>query len=112
MSKMLEAQCVAGVVTAGIIPVPAADILSAGIGPSTGVLLLDEDKAKYITSNASDIKTALDAVATALTQIAAALTILDVKPLGALPPAPAAAANITAILVVQAQITVLKELLK
>jgi hypothetical protein len=112
MSKMLEATCVGGVVTSQGIPVPAAQILSEGVGLSSGVLFLDEDRAKYFTSNASDLKTTLEQIASALTSIASALTLLDAKPLGTLPPAPAAAANITQIIAVQAQVTALGELLK
>lgn len=112
MSKVLEATCVAGVVTSELVPVPAADILSEGIGPSEGILILDEDNATYVTSNASDIKSALDSIASALTQIATALTLIDAKPMGVLPPVPAATANVVAITAIQAQLSALKEILK
>lgn len=112
MSKVINATCVGKVVTADSVPVPAATILSEGVGPSTGVLLLDEDLAKYVTSNASDIKSALDKIADALTQIATALTLIDAKPLGILPPAPVAASQVALITAAQAQIAVLKETLK
>lgn len=111
MSKMLEATCVGGVVTSGGVPV-IADKICKGVGASTGVLFLDEDKAKYIATSADDLKSSLDQISTALTQIAAALTILDAKPIGTLPPAPGAAANITAITTAQAAIATLKEILK
>lgn len=112
MSKILDANCVAGVVTSGGVPVPAAEILSEGVGPSSGVLILDEDLAKYVTSNASDLKTTLDQISQALTAIATALTAIDAKPVGILPPAPVAAAAVVQILAAGVQLTVLKELLK
>jgi hypothetical protein len=112
MSKIIEATCVGKVVTADSVPVPAADILSEGVGSSQGVLLLDEDLAKYVTSNASDIKSALEKIASALGSIASALTAIDLKPSGSGPPAPAAAGDITSITSVQTQLTVLKGMLK
>lgn len=60
MAKIIEATCEAGVVTADEVPVTAADILSEGVRSSEGILLLDENKAKYVTSNAEDIKDAID----------------------------------------------------
>jgi hypothetical protein len=102
LTKVIDASCVAGIVTAESLPVNA-DILSLGLRSSTGALLLDEDKAVYITSNAEDVKdlismmkditdklieisTGLDAAALVTgTQVAniAALTALSVQ-LGAM----------------------------
>ncbi len=112
MSKILDATCVGGVVTAELVAVPSAEILSEGVGASTGILVMEEDKATYVTSNASDLKSALDKIASALTSIASALTILDTKPLGALPPVPGAAAEIIQISALQVQVAALKEVLK
>lgn len=112
MSKMLEATCVAGIVTADGIPVVEAQVLSEGMGSSSGVLILDGSEAKYIAKTSPDLKLALTQISTALTNIAAALTLLDAKPLGTLPAAPAAAANIALITTAQAQIAALKEILK
>lgn len=112
MSKMLNATCVGRIVTSSGVPVPSAEILSEGVGSSTGVLLMDEEEAKYITSNSSDLKTALEQIANALTSIASALTLLDAKPLGTLGPSPAASASISQVTAVQAQLSALKEVLK
>ncbi len=126
MSKALPASCAAGVVLTGGIPVPSAEILSSGVGPSSGVLILDEDEAFYIPDTTPDLDTTLAQIITALTQVSQALAqtvlalnVLDNKPLGALPPVPAVTANSTAITAAAAavtaataQLTVLKAILK
>ncbi len=83
-TKLLEATCLAGVVTAEGVPVPAAEVLSEGVAQSSGVLLIEGDKAKYLVSNASDIKdlltqinAALDTVAGAISTVAGALTAIN-----------------------------------
>lgn len=112
MSKALDATCTAGVVLADGIPVIGATILSEGVGSSSGVLILDEDRQTYIGKTSGDLKIALEKIASALSQIATALTTIDSKPAGTLAPAPAAASAISAISAVQAELTALKEVLK
>jgi hypothetical protein len=112
MSKAIDATCSAGIVLAGALPVPTATKLCQGVGPSSGVLILDEDKQTYIADTSGDLKTTLGKIATALSQIATALTAIDAKPTGTLPPAPAAAAAIAQITAVQVELTALKEVLK
>lgn len=112
MSKILEATCTAGVPYVGAIPIPTATILSKGIGPSTGIMILEEDKQTYIAKTSPDLETTLTKIASALGQIVTALTLIDAKPLGPLPPVPAAAANILQLTALQAELTALKEILK
>lgn len=112
MSKIIDATCVGGVVTADGVPVTSAKILSEGVAVSEGVLLMEEDKSTYMTSNASDLKMALEQIGSALTSIAAALTLIDAKPLGTLSPSPVANASISQITAAQAQVIALKEVLK
>lgn len=83
MSNILEATCVGSVVTCESVPVPAAEILSEGIGSSSGLLFLQDDKAYYLPSSALDIKTtiekliaAIDSINPALTEIASTLTAI------------------------------------
>jgi hypothetical protein len=73
MSKMLPATCAGGIVTAEGVPVPAAEILSKGTGPSSGILILDEDKAYYVAQTSPDLDAALAQVITALGQAVTAL---------------------------------------
>ena len=77
MSKMLEATCVGSVVTCEGVPVPAADILSEGIAQSDGLLFLDEDKAKYVTSSAQDLKQTIEDLISILGDVASALSSID-----------------------------------
>ena len=120
MSKMIEASCVAGIVTAGGVPVPVATKLCEGVGASTGVLILDEDKADYIAKTSPDLKTTLTKIVSILTQLTTALTVIDAKVLvttcgagaGSTAPLPLATANIASITVIQAELSILKETLK
>jgi hypothetical protein len=112
MSKVIEASCVGGVVTADSLPVAGTTILSEGVGSSEGLLVLDEDKKTYIAKISPDLKSTLDQLTTALGQLTTALSqavlalnVLDNKPLGALPPVPAVTANTAAITLAAAQIT-------
>jgi hypothetical protein len=83
-----------------------ASILSEGVGSSSGILLLQDDDGKiYIAKTSGDLKTTLEQISTALTHVATALTALDAKPIGTLPPAPAVAANVAAITAVQAALS-------
>jgi hypothetical protein len=93
MSKMLEATCVGGVVTQGGAPVPGADVLSEGIGASTGVLLLDDDQAVYVAKISPDLKSTLDGLITALTSISSALNALNTATLVTTCPAGAGVAG-------------------
>lgn len=115
MSKMLEATCVAGVVKVGAVPVPSAVIQSEGIGASSGVLLLDEDKARYIAKTSPDLKSALESIASSLGTIASTfgtvsgqLLLLGANPLSLVP----ITTGIAAITAVQTELTTLKEALK
>jgi hypothetical protein len=112
MSKMIDATCVGGVVTAEGVPVSVATILSEGVGASTGVLILDEAKTSYIAKTSPDLKTTLEKLSSALTAIASALTAIDGKALGTLPPVPAATSTIATITSLQGDIATLKGALK
>lgn len=96
MSKILAATCVTGVVTCEGVVVNVAEVLSKGVGSSSGLLFLQGDKAYFIPSSATDIeatltqviaalgqvKTALDKTVSALTHAATASTAIDGKPTG------------------------------
>ncbi len=120
MSKVLAASCILGVVTVDGVPVPSAEVLSEGIGASSGLLILDEDKAYYVANLSPDIDetlaqliTALDKTVTALSEIASTFTATFAAmtgPTTAPPPTgPTGVSNITAAGV---QITAAKVLLE
>lgn len=78
MSKILDATCnPAGIVTSESVPVPAATVMSEGKQQSTGIMIMDKDKAWYLTSNATDIKTTIEKVNAALDDLTAALTTIS-----------------------------------
>ncbi len=116
MSKVIEAICVAGVVTAGGVPVPAADKLSEGVGASEGVLILDEDLAKYIAKTSPDLKTTLGdlssllgTIAGTLTTISTALTSIGAGMTGpTTAPPPTLPVNVASIVTDVASLTALK----
>jgi hypothetical protein len=99
-------------VKVGALPVPGAEILSEGVGESSGVVILDEDRKLYIAKTSGDLKTTLEKISDALSQIAAALTAIDAKPPGPLPPSPVAAAQIAQITALQGELVALKGMLK
>lgn len=76
MSRILEATCIGGVVTSEGVPVPIAEIFSAGIAQSQGLLIMQDGKAYYITSNATDIEATLDGVSDAITTLTATIAQL------------------------------------
>lgn len=77
--KALSATCENKVVTADGVSVPAAEILSEGVGASSGVLIIDEDRAKYIADTTPDLKVALEKIIAALGQVSSALSTLAGK---------------------------------
>ncbi len=127
MSKAIPATCTAGLVTAQGVPVPAAEILSQGVGSSSGVLVLDEDEAFYIAKVTPDLDAALEQVIAALTQAVTALNNVATTftatfatmtgPTTAAPPTgPTGVANIstaaTAITAAKTQLQTLKGMLR
>ena len=76
-TKMLDATCDAtGKVTAGGAIVPEAQVLSEGKQQSSGILLIDEDKPRYIPSSATDVKSTIEKTITLIEDIASALTTI------------------------------------
>lgn len=115
MSKVLDAICEAGgIVKAEGFEVTSATVLSEGNQDSDGILIIDQEKSWYFPSSATDIKTTLDKISLALTQIASALTALDAKPTGGSGSAvvPSVVANVSQINVLKTEIDTLKGALK
>jgi hypothetical protein len=76
MSKVIEATCVGGVVTAEAVPVEDAVILSEGEGSSEGILVMQDDKQYYLAKTSEDLKATLDEVITALNQLVTVITAI------------------------------------
>lgn len=112
MSKILEATCISKAVKWEGAPVEAT-ILSEGNGESTGVLLLEKDKAFYLTSNASDLKLTLDKLINALTKVTETLTAIGAGMTGpTTAPPPTLATNVAAVNLLVNELTTLKGNLK
>lgn len=74
MSKVLTASCVGGVVTVQGVPVPGVILISEGVGQSEGILIVDEDRAYYVTNIGNDLDTTLEKLIAALGKLTEALT--------------------------------------
>lgn len=114
MSKALAATCVGGVVSIAGTPIPGAVILSEGVGSSTGVAYLQDDKIYYVAKTTPDVKTLLEKVVSLLTELTTALTLIDAKPTGGVASAttPVAAVNIVNLTAISTQLTTLGAMLK
>lgn len=113
MSKVLPAECTANVVTVEGVPIPSAVVLSEGIAPSEGVLILDRGNAWYVASNATDLKTGLEKVSSVLNTIATTLTSIGAGMTGpTTAPPPTLPANVTAITVKATELQALSGNLK
>ncbi len=108
MSKILEASCAAGIVTSDGVPVVGATVLSEGVAPSSGLLFLEEDKATYLPSSATDIKDLIGRMDTILEKIIQIATSLDAAALVT----GTAAANIVLLTALKVELALSKELLK
>lgn len=114
MASIIEASCVAGVVTAQNVPVEGTTILSNGIGESSGVLLLSGLDKAYVANTTPDLKLSLDKLTAALTDLILALGLIDAKPTGGSGSSvtPVAAANVVNLTAINAELIALKEVLK
>lgn len=67
MSKILDATCDAtGKVKVGTVEVPDAIVMSAGKQQSSGILIIDGDRAKYLTLSVTDLESTLEKTSQAL----------------------------------------------
>lgn len=104
---MLDATCENGVVTCEGQEIDA-EILSEGMGSSSGAVIVDKGTAKYFTSNASDIKdliTSLESIIQQVVLIATALDAVTVSP-------GSATALITQLTTLKTQLGLTKDQLK
>ena len=113
MSKILNATCVGGIVTCEGLPVPSAFILSQGVGSSSGVLLMQDDKQYYVALTTPDVNSILvqltdliPKLITAFTSIASGMT----GPTTA--PPPSLTTDLAALTAINVQLTLLKSMLK
>jgi hypothetical protein len=104
MSRVLEASCEDGVVTVQGLEIEA-EIFTEGLGQSTGIVIIDKDKAYYVASSSANLKTTIEKViaviedlADALTQVGTTLTSIGAGMTGpTTAPPPTLAADVLAI---------------
>jgi hypothetical protein len=112
MAEILNATCSNQVVKVGTTPVNC-DILSQGDGASSGILILQGEQKKYVTSNAADLNATLVKLVDVLGTIADTLTAIGAGMLGsATAPPPTLAASVASIEAVRAELNTLKGVLK
>jgi methyl-accepting chemotaxis protein len=73
MPRILSASCSGGVVTVEGHVLSMAQILSEGVGASSGIVTLDSANVTYIAKTSPDLKTAIEKTAAALDDIAASI---------------------------------------
>lgn len=115
MSKVLNATCSAGIVLVDGTPIENVEILSEGVGPSEGILILDGEKSYYVPKSVEDIASTLGHLSDALEKLIDALTIHDTAGFlvaGPTPSPPLITTQITALGVVKTQVDLLVETLK
>lgn len=77
MSKVLAAECAAGVVQVEGLPIADCEVLSQGTKPSEGIVVLDQDKSRYLTGHAEDLAEVIESLDLIFQQVIAILTALD-----------------------------------
>ena len=105
--KIFNANCAAGIVTVNSLPVPNCPILGEGVGPSSGYVVMAENKVIYLPKTTPDVKTLIGLIETLCTNIAS-LTVTTVA-LGSPTSTPLNSASFVAL---KAQLTSLKTTLK
>lgn len=113
MSKILEASCVANVVTCEELPITTAEILSEGVGESEGVLLMQGDKQYYIAKTSPDLKATIDSLNDLITKIIVVFTSIGAGMTGpTTAPPPTLATDLADLTQINVELTALKSMLK
>lgn len=114
MSKLLSATADAnGKVTADGVEVPGAIVLSLGKQASSGLLLLDADKAWYFPSSATDIESTIGQLSLIVEKVANILTSIGGGMTGpTTAPPPTLPTDVAALMQIKAQLDQLKGALK
>lgn len=116
MSKILDATCAAGIVLAGApvpLPVLPVTILGQGVGPSTGIVVIEEGTPTYIPNTSGDLAATLDTVISALGNITTSLAAIAASMTGpTTAPPPTLAVDLARITANAATLTTLRAILK
>ncbi len=108
-----DATCVGGVVSIGALPILGAIILSEGVGPSSGLLLLDGADFYYIANTTADLKSTIEKAVSALNTIGSTLTAIGAGMAGpATAPPPTLATSVAQLTAKASELTALAAVLK
>lgn len=113
MTRVLAATCENSEVKISGLTVQEAEILSEGIGQSTGCVIISKDKVFYITSNATDLKDSITKVVEAITKISSILTSIGAGMTGpTTAPPPTLATDVLELNGIGSELTTISEALK
>ncbi len=79
MPRVLDATCLANIVTCEGVPVTGVTVLSEGVSQSSGYLIIDEDKTYYVAKTSPDLKAAITTLNSMLTSIANMFLAVDLQ---------------------------------
>jgi hypothetical protein len=113
LAKVLEATCEDGIVTLEGQEIEVDLLLSEGVAPSQGVLIIDGNKTYYVARTSPDLKSSLETLTEAINSIADVLTAIGAGMTGPTTAPPGTlAADVTAIQALATELEDLGESLK
>lgn len=113
MSKVIDATCEGGSVTADGVEVEGAQILSKGLGESQGLLLIGGSRSIYVTSSATDLESTIESLSDSLGKIVNILTAIGAGMTGpTTAPPPTLGADLAEITAIVTELETLKGALK
>lgn len=113
MTRALNATCENNVVKISGLTVEEAQILSKGIGSSSGVCIISHDKVYYLPNNVSDLETTLTKLVSAIQKIATVFTSIGTGMTGVTTaPPPTLAADVIELNAMATELNTLKGNLK
>ena len=112
MTKALDASCVAGVVTHNGMPVLGTNIMSAGVGASNGLLILEGSEKYYVAIPTDDLKAILDLIGSLADAVSTGIIGTHSTVAGVNAVVDVAAALTVSMTAIKAQATALKAVLR
>lgn len=113
MTRALAATCENNVVKISGLTVEEAQVLSKGIGSSSGVCIISHDKVFYLPNSVSDLEATLTKMASAITKIATMMTSIGAGMTGTTTaPPPTLATDVIELNTMVTEINTLKGQLK
>lgn len=113
MSMILEASCVNNIVTCKGLAIPDAIVLSEGVAPSTGILLMQDGELYYIAKTTADLKKTIDELTVLIPKLVAIFTSIGAGMTGpTTAPPPTLPADLASLTLINTELTTLKNMLR